>query len=159
MIDLLVKCAPRERLLLGTLIFAVLPVALALGVLLPLHERRQQVAQAEAEARALFEWVAARVEDRQAFDLRPEHAPAAPIGSSGIEQGLIAAGLRETVSELGSRSGGVVDLRFDDVDFAALANWLSQQAPGWGYTIESFRFEALETPARVSARLTLRPQG
>lgn len=159
MIDWILRLAPRERALLAALVFAVLPAAVALGLLLPLHERRVAAMRAEAEAQALFGWVAARVDERQALEAVPLRPTAAPIGSSGIERALIAADLRRAVSELGLRAGGVIELRFDDVSFTDLANWLSAQAPVWGYAIDSFRFDALEAPARVSAALVLTPLG
>ena len=86
-------------------------------------------------------------------------APSRPIGSSGIEASLIEAGLRPFLSGLNVRPGGRVELQFDEVTFVMLANWLSAMAPGWGYEIADFRFEALETPAKITARLTLVPPG
>lgn len=61
------------------------------------------------------------------------------------------------MTELAARAEGAIELRFDDVDFTALADWLSRMEPLWGYRIETFRFEALDVPARVAATLRLLP--
>ncbi|OWU81681.1 hypothetical protein ATO6_23655 [Oceanicola sp. 22II-s10i] len=160
LIDLLLRLSPRERRLLALLVCVALPVALAAGWLIPLQERRAAADRARIEAADLQIWVTARVADKTRLDAAAGPgggAPLRPIGSSGIEQSLIEAGLRPAVSELGARAGGVVELRFDEVDFVRLANWLSATAPVWGYTIGAFRFEALDTPSKVAARLTLSP--
>lgn len=158
MIDHLLKLAPRERMLLALLVFAVLPLALSIGLLLPLHERRLAAIEDEADAQALFEWVAARAEEKLALQSQPGRGPRRrAIGSSGLERSLIEAGLRDDVTELAARAEGAIELRFDDVDFTALADWLSRMEPLWGYRIETFRFEALDVPARVAATLRLLP--
>ena len=158
LIDLLLRLAPRERLLLGLLVFAVLPLAVVFGLLLPLHERRIGADRSEAEALALQDWVAARIAEIPAeAGVAPETGP--PIGSGGIEQSLIKAGLRGAVSALATRAGDEVELSFEEVPFVPLAGWLSRMDPGWGYRIGSLRLEALERPGLVAARLTLSPRG
>lgn len=158
LIDLLLRLSPRERGLLAVAVLVVLPLAVVLGVLLPLGESRASAQRQLAEAQALQVWVQDRVAEQAQYTAAPAATPAAPIGSSGIEQGLIAAKLRRSVTELGAQAGGVVELRFDEVDFIRLANWMSAAHPDWGYDIESFRFEAGEEPGKVSARLVLKPR-
>ena len=53
MIDLLVRLAPRERVLLGVLFGLVLPLAVIFAVLIPLSERRAAAEADLMEARAL----------------------------------------------------------------------------------------------------------
>ena len=134
----------------------VLPAALGLGVLAPLADRRAAAKQALAEASALDQWVRARLAESAAMPRPPERA-AAPVGTAGIEQGLIAGGLRGDVSTLATGAEGRIELIFDAVDFLRLGAWLGAQAPQWGYDIQSFRIEATDTPGIVSARLSLTP--
>lgn len=161
LIDLLLGLSSRERRLLAALVLAVLPLAAVFALLLPLQERRAAAAAALEEAQALQLWVQQRSAEKAAL-AQPGRVPeptGAPAGLSGLEQGLIAAGLRPALSELGTEAGGGVVLRFDSVDFTRLANWLSAAHPGWGYDIESFRFDAVDGPGRVAAWITLAPAG
>lgn len=160
LIDLLLQLNRRERQSLAALA-VILLLALVFALLLPLQERRQQAEAARGEALALQAWVQARVAEKAALDAAaplPRGAAGAPAGLSGLEQGLKTAGLRSALSELGSEGGGAVTLRFEEVDFLRLATWLSSVHPGWGYSIRSFRFEALEdAPGKAAARITLVP--
>lgn len=154
LLDLLLRLAPRERRLLALLIFGVLPAAVLFGLLLPLADRRDAALAAEAEALALRDWTLARRAEIPA-SAGAEGAP--PVGSVGVEQSLVAAGLRGAVSELGSRAGDVLELRFDAVPFVPLASWLTGEEPRWGYRIAGLRLEALERPGMVAAQMTLVP--
>jgi general secretion pathway protein M len=98
-----------------------------------------------------------RVGEKQELGRAPDTQQNTPIGSSGIEQSLIDAGLRADVADLGVRDSGVIELRFDLVTFTTLANWLSASKPNWGYTISTFRIEATDVSGKVSASLTLTP--
>ncbi len=158
LIDLLLRLSPRERGLLAFAALVVLPLVIVLGILLPLSEKREAAQRDRADAQALQIWVQDRVAEQRQYAAAPAASPATPIGSSGIERGLIEAKLRRAVSELGTRTDGVVELRFDQVDFARLATWMSAAHPDWGYDIESFRFEAGEEPGKVSAWLVLTPR-
>jgi len=157
-IDLLLRLSPRERGLLGLAVFVVAPLAVAFGLLLPLTERREAAVRTEAEAIALRDWVQDRIAERAQYAVAPQQQVKPAIGSSGIEQQLIDAKLRRSVSELGTQAGGVVELRFDEVDFIRLANWMTAAHPDWGYAIASFRFEASDSPGKIAAWLVLRPQ-
>lgn len=159
MIDWLARRAPRERLLLGLLVALVLPAAIWLGGLAPLFERRAAAEAALAEARALDAWVAARAGEMAALGPVTEAAQGAPIGSAGLEQSLIAAGLRPAVSDLAGDGAGAVTLRFEAVEFRALMVWLTASDPGWGYVIERLRLRAGDRPGLVRADLALRPAG
>jgi type II secretory pathway component PulM len=158
LIDLLLQLAPRERLLLGALFGIILPLGVVLGVLLPLQEAQKTALSARTEAVALNLWVQDRVGDLDRLVQTADSGPRAAIGTSGIEQALIKAGLRGDVAELSSDSDGVVDLRFDRVRFTRLADWLSAADLAWGYDITLFRFESTETSGDVAATLTLTPQ-
>ena len=157
LIDVLLRLSRRERWLLGIVVFALLPVAVILGGLVPLQERRAAAEQAQAEARALQDWVGARVGEKQALARNMTAAPGEPIGSSGLEQGLIAARLRNAISALEATGAGGIELRFDEVDFLRVAHWLTSSHPGWGYQITGLRIEALETPGMVATWLSLTP--
>lgn len=159
LIDFLLRLAPRERWLIGSLVFIVLPVALVLGWLLPLSEERRAAEDMLAEARALDEWVLAR-QDEMIGLARPQAdvaGTAAPSGASALEQSLIARNLRARLSALETRDEGEIVLRFDAVNFVDLMRWVDAEDPGWGYRIASLRIERTEQPAMVEARLTLLP--
>ncbi|QAX32071.1 type II secretion system protein GspM [Leisingera sp. NJS204] len=155
---LLLPLNRRERLLLAALLLAVLPLGAGFALLLPLHERRLAAEQAQAEAAALQAWAAGRLAEKQTLARSAPPAPGAPAGLSGIEQRLIAAGLRRRLSGLGSGPGETVELRFDSIGFEELGAFLMGAHPAWGYRLRSFRFEAQEAPGRVAAWITLAPQ-
>ncbi|MCE8009871.1 type II secretion system protein GspM [Aestuariivita sp.] len=158
LIEMLLHLSSRERRLLGILVFAAFPLALWFAVLEPLREARTVAAQDLEEARALTLWLSDRAADHAALTRAGDSGPRAPIGSSGLEQSLISAGLRDQVSALTNRAQGGIELRFDDVPFVALADWLSRSDPGWGYDIASLRIERTDEPGRVAADLVLAPQ-
>ena len=157
MIEFLLNRSPSERRLLGVLFLLVLPLALVVGVLLPLRDAQDGARTVETQTQALHIWVAQRVVEMNGLAPVNDVPDAAPIGSSGIEERLIAAGLRPFISDLGVRDEGVIELRFDVVTFTQLANWLSDNANDWGYALSSFRFETLDAPGKVSASLILTP--
>lgn len=155
LIDLLLRLAPRERLLLGLLCLLVVPLGLWLGWLAPLAETRQQALRDLGAAQALNRWVQDRAGE-QALLVRDQDAGAA-IGPSGLEQSLIAAHLRDHLSELSNRAEDGVELRFDAVPFEALALWLAASDPVWGYDIRALHIERGTAPGLVFADLTLVP--
>lgn len=158
LIDMLLRLAPRERWLLGLLVLIILPVGIVLGVLLPLQDARQTALSQRAQSMALNLWVQDRVGEAKALASSGPHGPRQAVGTSEIEQDLIGAGLRDAIRELSSDSDGVVALRFENVRFTRLADWLSRLDPAWGYDISVFRLEATETSGNVAATLTLVPQ-
>lgn len=158
LVEFLAARPPRERWLIGALVLVVLPLAVVVGVLLPLRDAHDDALRAEIDARALQTWVVQRVGEKLELARAPDAQPVKAIGSSGIEQSLIDAGLRADVSELGVRDNGVIELRFDLVTFTTLANWLSASKPAWGYSVSSFRIEATDTSGKVSVSLALTPQ-
>ena len=157
LIDFLLRLAPRERRLLGLLVLIVLPLGVVFGLLLPLQEARERALTERAEAVALNLWVQDRAAEMQGLQPSVDAEPRTAIGTSGIEEALIGAGLRDRLSELSSDSEGVVVLRFEDVRFTRLADWLSTVSQSWGYDIALFRFEAGDAPGNVAASLTLTP--
>ncbi len=160
LIDLLVRLAPRERILLGLLVLVIIPVALVLGLLWPLHEARQSAAAELAEARALDAWVIERQAEMARLSLPSETAELPPaIGVSALEESLISSNLRPFMSSLETRDEGEITLRFDAVSFVDLMRWMDRSDPGWGYRIAALRIERGERPAFVEARLTLVPAG
>lgn len=77
------------------------------------------------------------------------------IGISGIEKTLQDSGLRPFVTRLAARDGGGVELALEGVEFRSLSDWLDAVEPGWGYTLQSFRFEASDTPGTILAEFQL----
>lgn len=158
LVTFLLGRAVRERWLIGILCAAVLPLAVVMFWVLPLLEQRQAARGELAAAQDLRLWVAARAQEKAALDAaNPAQGSAAPValGISGIEQSLIAAGLRERVTRLANRDGGGIELGFDTVDFRLLGEWLDQSADSWGYDIESFRLDASPRAGVVAASFLL----
>ena len=158
LIDLLARLAPRERLLIAVLVFAVLPLALWFAVLAPLQERRAAAVTELQEAQALHGWVSARAAEMTALAANETTGPRTPIGLSALEQSLVAADLRGDVSALANSGDGGIELRFDAVAFDALMGWLSLQDPAWGYDIVTLRLLRDDAPGIAAADLLLQPQ-
>ena len=158
LIDLLLRISRRERLLLTVLGLVVIPVALVFAVVLPLAQARSQAMDQLAEARTLRDWVGLRTAELAslASAASPAAPPARAIGISGIDQSLRAIGLGPAVTRLANRSDGEIDLAFDKVDFALLAQWLDKEAPAWGYELVSLEIDRGETPGEVKVELVLR---
>ena len=158
MFDRLLQRSRRERRLLALLALVGLPALVWLWLVSPLLESRRAVMQQIAEAQALQFWVTERAADQQQLGQVLSTGPIPPIGISGLEQSLVAAQLRHQVTRLSGQGDGVIDLGFDRVEFIALASWLSQSDPGWGYDITALRLQRHADPGLISAELTLVPQ-
>ncbi|WP_415918926.1 type II secretion system protein GspM [Tateyamaria sp. SN6-1] len=156
-IDLLAARTARERLLLALLVFVGLPALTFVAVIEPVASARAAAAAARDDAVALNAWVVARAQEVPARTSTPAQ-DVAPIGSTGIETSLRAAGLRPAVTDLTENNAGVISLRFDSVTFTTLAAWVSGQSGGWGYRLSQFRISATDAPGKVAAALTLEPR-
>lgn len=159
LINWLLSRPARERVLLAILVAVVLPIAVVAGVILPLRDAHAAVQQRLEDVQGLQRWVVERVIEKNEFpqSVAVTQNPES-IGSSGIEESLIAASLRDYVSTLSLGDEGVIDLAFDAVTFTTLLNWLSATKSDWGYDISSFRFEATDAPGKIRANMTLTPQ-
>ncbi|MCF3596459.1 type II secretion system protein M [Rhodobacteraceae bacterium LMO-12] len=158
LIDTLARRSPRERVLLGLLAGIVLPLALGLGVLLPLHQARQAAERALTEAQVLNAWVATRAGESAAIapaTREPRAVVAAPIGLAALEQSLTLAQLRGSISRLEARETGGIALSFDAVRFVDLMAWLEAQDPDWGYVITSAQIEPGRAPSLADVALEL----
>lgn len=158
-IDLLGRLSGRERGLLALLFAVILPLALWFGWLAPLSQNRTDALAALKDARALEAWVNDRAAENALLRTTTSENSPPPIGASGVEQRLITAGLRDTLSGLSDPGDGTLSLRFDAVSFAPMILWLSDSDPVWGYSITSFRFDRADDPGLVSAEITLSPRG
>lgn len=151
----LAQLSERERFLLGVMTLVALPLAVFFLGVQPLLDARDTAARQAQEAAALRDWVAAQVrvfpEDAQAQAAQTSGA----IGITGIEDGLVAWGVRDAVSQLANRDNGV-DIAFDAVPFDLLGQWLVSQTPDWGYDIRAFRVEMVSL-GLVNARFELEP--
>ena len=156
-IDWLATRTARERVLMAVLGLGLVPLAVILGLLWPLAERRAAAERALEEARMLNIWVAARADEAAGLAPAPTDAPQAfaPIGVSGLEQSLKEAALWPFVTRLEAESGGAIALDFEAVEFTALMRWLDTMHPYWGYSVAGFRMTPDAAPAMVRAALTL----
>ena len=152
------QLSDRERILLALLAAVIVPLAVLFLVAMPLLGARAEARADVAEAEAMRDWVAARVTDLPPSGLSgpglPDTAP--PMGLSALEQSLVAAGLRDSVTELANRDGGGIELGFGPVPFTDLIAWLANVAPGWGYDVAAFRLER-DTPGLARAAFSLEP--
>ena len=160
MLDALAQRSPRERMLVAVLLGGIAPLAIAFGVLLPLHEMRNAAEARLSEAQTLNMWIADRASEAAALTpgtTTSADGQYAPIGLSAIEQSLMSAGLRPAVSRLeASASGGIV-MEFAPVAFVNVMQWLDARDPDWGYVITSARIEQGGGPSLVNVAITLAP--
>lgn len=162
LIRFLVTLRRRERVMLALLAVVALPFALIQGVALPLLARQDAARVAVAEAEALRGWL----QDRQVELARlsspaagPQTAPVVrSAGLGGIESALIAAGLREAVVRLDNPTGMTVALRFDEVPFSPLMQWLDAVETGMGYSVSVLRVARGPFSGTVAAELQLEPR-
>ena len=159
LIDMLLQLTSRERLLLGALVGVVMPLAIALGVLMPLAEARRNAAAELVETIALQAWISARASEMAGLDSSGQEGARGdgPIGASALEQSLISAGLRARLSAVDSREDGQISLRFDKVNFQDLMRWMSQQENRWGYDINTLRIRQTDAPGLAAVTLILDP--
>ncbi|WP_135507081.1 type II secretion system protein GspM [Roseovarius aestuariivivens] len=156
-IDLLLRLAPRERLLLGVLAVVLLVAGVGFGVIQPLAEQRRTAQNELLQAIALDAWVLGRRDDLNRIDRPAGTRATEPVGASAIEQGLIALNLRNSLSRLETGEDGGITMRFDAVPFGRFMIWLDSEEDKWGYRIQQLRIERTDRPAMVEARLTLEP--
>ena len=157
LVSALLMRSSRERLLLGAMVLVALPLAVALGVLLPLYEARLAAEAELRETRALAGWVAERATENAALANTPEVQRTAPVGPSGLETSLKDAQLWHRVAELSGRAEGGVVLRFDAVSFTGLMDWLARSAENWGYMIVILRITETPESGLVAVTLELAP--
>ena len=138
---------PRERTVLATGAVIVAVLLIAFLAWLPLERARTRLA---AELPRLRASVVAL--ERDAVEARRLRAitplPAASPSSTAMPRELPGAQLT-TADEKHLR------LRGDDVAFTALLEWLGAAQSTNGLRVESARIEALASPGRVRADLTL----
>ncbi|MGH1424196.1 MAG: type II secretion system protein GspM [Pseudooceanicola sp.] len=157
LVDLITGMTPRERKLLGLLAFGVLPLAVVFLGLAPLNANRQAAHRNVAEAEQQLLWIKEQSR-RYPPKTETDASGGAPVaGLAGLEQSLVASGLRKAVTGLTNRRAGQVDLRFDRIAFGALMPWLSGVEATAGYRPAAFVIEATDTPGVVAASMTLEP--
>ncbi|HID67021.1 MAG TPA: hypothetical protein EYP31_01825, partial [Roseibacterium sp.] len=157
------------RMLLLLLCLVAGPLGLWLAVVQPLYDARSAARTELAEALILQQWVDDRARENQALILAKQAGGpggrsgggAPPIGIAGLEQSLIEAGLRDSVSELTRRTDTGIDtgieLRFDTVVFVDLGRWIARASLSWGYEISGFRIERGSEDGLVAASFSLVP--
>ncbi|MBN8292964.1 type II secretion system protein M [Rhodobacter sp. NTK016B] len=157
---ILARRSKRERTLLTLLALGAVPVAFVGLIALPLIDARD-AARAELDAaRATRDWYAARqveIAVLPALDTaEPEAEPPAPVGLGGIEAGLIAADLRNVVSQLANAPDRGVRLSFAAAPFAGVMDWVDGLAEGSGYSVAALVLERV-SPGLVDADIRLEP--
>ncbi|PWE27779.1 type II secretion system protein GspM [Pararhodobacter marinus] len=157
---LLARRSKRERTLLALLALGAVPVAFVGLVALPLIEARA-AARAELDAaRATRDWYAARQVEIAALPAPDTAAPAteppAPVGLGGIEARLIAADLRDAVSQLANAPDRGVRLSFAEAPFAGVMDWVDALGDGSGYRVAALTFERV-SPGLIDAEIRLEP--
>lgn len=156
------QTTPLARRLLAALVLVFVPLLAIFTIALPLLETREAGAARLAEAEAVHLWIYGHASalppgalDGSAAPV--QDGPAAPVGISELETGLVAAGLRDRVARLANNQGGAVEIGFEEVPFRALTDWLDANASGWGYDFARFTIERAEIPGHVTALIELVP--
>jgi type II secretory pathway component PulM len=118
-------------------------------------EARQSATRRLAETQAIEHWVMARNAEFRALGDRAASRDVAPVGISGIERSLVAAGLRGAVDTLEDGRDGRIELSFGSVSFREFALYADRISTELGYDIDALRIEGGETPDLVSVSLEL----
>jgi type II secretory pathway component PulM len=158
---LLARRSARERGLLAVFLWLVLPVVFVFMVLQPLLEQRAVARAGLAEAEATQRWYIARQVEIAALPVRgetPEAPRVAAVGLGGLEDRLIDAGLRNSVTLLANVQGDSVSLTLQDVPFDGLMLWAESIEAEAGYSVSALRLERGADGGLVSAELRLEPQ-
>lgn len=151
----------RERLLLAVFLGVVVPVAFVFLLALPLLEQRDAARSALADAQANRAWYVLRQAEIAALPQNgeaPVVATRAAVGLGGIEESLIAANLRASVSLLANVQGDDVSLTINAVRFEALMGWIDTVEADAGYHLSALRLEQGGGDGLVTAELRLEPQ-
>ncbi|MCL4189288.1 MAG: type II secretion system protein M [Rhodobacteraceae bacterium] len=151
----------RERLLLAALTVALLGLVVLGGVVRPVEARRQAARAALDDVAVLEVWLAARRLELAALPpAAGEGTPAGPpAGLGGLEERLVADGLRTAVGFIANTAGGGVALRFQAVEFALLMAWLEAVEAADGYRVAGLRLRRAEEGGMVEAEIELAPSG
>lgn len=158
LVSFIIALSQRERWLIAGLFGFALPLAAVFFWILPLAEARTNAKSLLGQASALQQWVQTKtVENAVLAAQQPQGKSTgkAILGISGIEESLKQAGLRDAVDRLAARDAGAIELRFKDVEFDKLTDWLTEIEPVWGYAINTFRFERTDRLGLVSAEFLL----
>lgn len=149
----------RERLLLFCLGGMLLPALLIWGLAYPSMERRDAAYHALLIVQAERNWLA-QIQAEYVSLTRQENSISTPnpelAGLSGIETSLNAAGLRESIAELGNNADDVFTLRFQNVEFVHLMSWLQAMAQKADYSISRLQLSQGERPGEVAADIQLK---
>lgn len=158
---LLAQRTPRERLLLALLLGVVIPVGFVFLAVLPLLDQRTAARSALAEAEATQTWYLARQLEIAALPVAgdaPVEVARQAVGLGGIEDRLIDAGLRDSVTLLANVQGDSVSLTLANVPFGALMGWVEVIEAEAGYAVSALRLERGEDGGLVRAELRLEPK-
>lgn len=153
----LARLSRREKVLLGLLFLAAVPLALWALVLVPLQDARDRAIGALAGAQADYVWVAEQAQQFAAQTRAPAAPEVAAVGLAGVETALIEAGLRESVTALEAAAGGTIRLQLGDVAFDTFGRFLDATTHQLGYAISDLRIVRGTAPGRVNASLGLEP--
>ena len=157
----LARLTSRDQVLAALLALVLIPTGLAWGVILPLIERREAAQETAAAAEALQEWLIERRAELAALPINhhsmAQHA-AEPVGLAGLEVGLIEADLHDHVSLLANTTGEAVHLRFDEVEFVAVASWLSATLQNSAYGLTALRLTRGSAAGMVTAEVQMTPR-
>ena len=147
----LAQLSMRERALLAVLALVAIPAAIVFFAVLPMIEARNSATARAQESEILLAWVVDQVRITPiSEDGAGQEADSSAIGIAGIEDSLVAGGLRDRVAQLANRPDGGVDLALDDAPFTALTDWLQSMETTSGYQITAFRLDAT-SPGLVNA--------
>lgn len=156
----LVTRSARERWLLALVPVVVLPLGFGVLVALPLLEHRAAARAELAEALATRDWYQARQAEIAGLPLpaaAPEPGAVTPVGLSGIEDSLIAAGLRERIAMLANAQGDAVSMALRAVPFESLMAWIDTIRQTGGYRLTALQITRADTDGFVDAQLQLAP--
>ncbi|MCP8900349.1 type II secretion system protein GspM [Gilvimarinus xylanilyticus] len=153
--DALSKYNRREQTILLVGVLAVVLYILWMGVLSPLKEKREQQLVTNASTAAALERVkvlAARINNAESAANQQSAASSGNI-SQLIDSTLQANGLRMSGFQPGTR--GEVRVRLDNVNYAAITQWLYDLEYKHDVSIKDLSMASTTTPGQVTANVRL----
>ena len=151
------RLSRRERFLVIALIAGAVPIALWALVAVPLQESRDRAFGEVAGAQADYVWAAEKVQQFTVLADRNVPEVLEPAGIAGLEEALIADGLRSAVTALETTRNGGLRLRINDISFDVFGRFLEAAVNRLGYQIATLRITPLQRPGQIEASLDLVP--
>ena len=141
---------PTEQRIIAALVLVVLAVVLWLGLWKPVMDWKTQAANAQRNAQANLDWLAA---NRAQLATRPDTGGGGEASLRTVSEAARTLGI--TLNRLQPSDGGI-SVVLQDQPFNAVLQLVHQLGENNGVTVERASFDLSDSPGRVNANLVLR---